>query len=369
MPVRASRPSKGHQKAKPTLWLIGIFTLGLLLSLGGAALADHKPNHTPGGGSGKPPPPEPQVGEPVLAMWAASRIQGTWVPEILLSDDQGVVTSTMTDGRWPSWSPEGNRLAFSSERIGPTGIYVIDVDPDSSEVSSPRQLISTPSEIVFPAWNPLREEIVYALAEAGSLRRDLFLLNVDDPDEVIKVTNQVEPFRYGEGAWAPDGNRLVVNKDADLVVLTLGLNGEAAGEVSLFVGTGSIFDSGARAIGVDWARTRDFVIFNARAPADPDNRYKLWCIDLAARDQPVLIWDWDLDLQGSANRVGVEDLSFGPNDQQLAVLTFDNGLWLLDLAPQGSNACPLGTSGRTQLIERRDLGRARHLDWKRAPAP
>ena len=49
----------------------------------------------------------------------------------------------------PAWSPDGGRIAFSSERYGNWELYAMDAD--GSGLTRP---IDNPEEDSFPAWRP-----------------------------------------------------------------------------------------------------------------------------------------------------------------------------------------------------------------------
>jgi TolB protein len=49
----------------------------------------------------------------------------------------------------PSWSPDGQRIAFSSERDGNLEIYVINIDG-----SGLTRLTDHPGDDSSPAWSP-----------------------------------------------------------------------------------------------------------------------------------------------------------------------------------------------------------------------
>src|SRR5687767_5691920 len=56
----------------------------------------------------------------------------------------------------PSWSPDGKRLVFQSERHGHTQLYVIDADGTAE-----RRLTRNGAEDTHPAWSPDGEWILF----------------------------------------------------------------------------------------------------------------------------------------------------------------------------------------------------------------
>ena len=58
---------------------------------------------------------------------AHERVNDIWI----MNADGGAQTRlTFAGGSWPSWAPDGKRIAFASQRrTGNTEIYVMDVSP------------------------------------------------------------------------------------------------------------------------------------------------------------------------------------------------------------------------------------------------
>jgi Tol biopolymer transport system component len=64
---------------------------------------------------------------------------------------------------FPAWSPDGERIAFASERAGNWEIHVID-----SDGAEQRRLTNTPEEDESgPAWSPDGEKIAFATDVIG----------------------------------------------------------------------------------------------------------------------------------------------------------------------------------------------------------
>jgi len=77
------------------------------------------------------------------------------------SDVERVTNSPSTDSS-PSWSPDGTKLAFTSDRGGNLDVYVMDVDG-----SNVVQLTDHPGTDSEPVWSPDGTRLAFASNRAG----------------------------------------------------------------------------------------------------------------------------------------------------------------------------------------------------------
>ena len=119
---------------------------------------------------------------------------------------------------WPAWSPDGRKLAFTSERDGNYELYSYDLTSGSET-----RLTDHPASDAFPAWSPSGSEIAFVSASDGQL--EVYVLNLQTmPHAVLRLTSTVEPDvanRYP--TWSPDGNWVAFtslrNGNADIYLI------------------------------------------------------------------------------------------------------------------------------------------------------
>ena len=120
--------------------------------------------------------------------------------EIYVMDSDGRNQVRLTDDPAndldPSWSPDGERIAFVSNRErGQEQIYVMD-----SDGGNPMRLTndSTHQE---PAWSPNGDKIAYVRNRGG---RQIWIMDADGGNQ----TQLTEVGQNRHPAWSPDGGRI-----------------------------------------------------------------------------------------------------------------------------------------------------------------
>lgn len=112
-----------------------------------------------------------------------------------------VTTGGILD-RWPTWSPDGTRLAYSSVRDGNWDIYVVDAD-GSNQV----RVTTDPQTDIVPDWSPDGERIVFT-----STRGDNYNLYTIAPDGTgLASLTATSEWEIGS-VWSPDGSRIAYTR-------------------------------------------------------------------------------------------------------------------------------------------------------------
>ncbi len=122
-------------------------------------------------------------------------------PDIYSACEDGSQITKLTENTavdiMPVWSPDGEKIAFSSNRTGASQIFVMDKDG-----SSQRQLTFDNSND-WPVWLPGAKLIAFRTTDAVGLWwwRMLDL----ETNEIHNLTEPNYDFFYQKLAWSPDG--------------------------------------------------------------------------------------------------------------------------------------------------------------------
>ncbi len=165
----------------------------------------------------------------------ADRLSATGEPVMLTEDN-------FTD-RDPSWSTEGNRIAFSSDRSGNFKLFTVDI--------LSRELTELDFEGIQPTWSPAgdRKAFVY--------RNNIAIIRFNEkPERTMLTTSGFNEFP----SWAPDGTGIVFSAGYN-IVRTDDLGGSRRNL------TASSWNSYS-----DWCRSRDRIVF----VSNRKGAYNLW---------------------------------------------------------------------------------------------
>lgn len=153
---------------------------------------------------------------------------GNWEIWLINADGSGLVNLTRSpeDERYPAWSPDGKTMAFTSERSGNYDLWLLDVAQTLQGPGnlSPRQLTTAPKRDRYAMWSPDGDKIAFNSNRDGD--QEIYLIGADgsDPTNVSRSPESIE----GLADWSPDGRRLVLysdrpgNKDLFIVDLASG---------------------------------------------------------------------------------------------------------------------------------------------------
>lgn len=155
----------------------------------------------------------------------------------------------------PSWSPDGQRIAFDG---GYQSRHIYSVRVDGSDR---RMLVA---DAVQPAYSPDGMKLAYVGYRAyGAGNEGVFVANADGSDP-YRVSSRVVEFNGWGPAWSPDGKRLAFASWASPEVVVARADGS---------GERVIADLGSRWVGSAplWSPDGKLVAFVQRAPYRPSS--------------------------------------------------------------------------------------------------
>jgi Tol biopolymer transport system component len=111
-------------------------------------------------------------------------------------------------------SPDGQQIAFDSDRDGERGVYIADADGRNV------RRITAEGFAAIPSWSPDGSTLAYIRAERENPKVwNLWMMNLTTGEE-----RRLTAYRSGQpwgGSWFPDGKRIAYSHEDQLIVLNL----------------------------------------------------------------------------------------------------------------------------------------------------
>lgn len=145
--------------------------------------------------------------------FASDRAGG--IPQIFVVNTDGTdlhqITNMSEGACQPNWSPDGSILVFVSPCRARAEFYddfysnssLYAVNPDGSEL---RSITVVPGSDFDPAWSPDGERIAFSSERDG--QKEIYVLTVDS-GAVIRLTNSPLGVENTQPSWSPDGTQIV----------------------------------------------------------------------------------------------------------------------------------------------------------------
>ena len=184
----------------------------------------------------------------------------------------------------PTFSPDGARIAFASDRSGNWDIYIMDISGGKAT-----QVTNGPTHDLHPSFSPDGRKLVYCSYGSKSGQWELVVIDVANPAQRQIIGNGLFP------QWSPSGDRIVFQRSREkgtrwFSVWTVDyVDGEARRATEI------IAANNAAAITPSWSPDGNYLAFST--VMDPDNGGN------QSADKPVLadVWVVALDGSGRAN--------------------------------------------------------------------
>ncbi len=133
------------------------------------------------------------------------------------SNPTNLTQNADTDGWDLVWSPDGQRIAFTSERDGNTEVYVMATDG-----SNPTNLTQSASADWAPVWAPDGQHLAFLSNRDGNTEVYIMDANGSNPTNLTQSTGD-----DWASVWSPDGQRIAFasNRDGNTEVYIMDANG------------------------------------------------------------------------------------------------------------------------------------------------
>jgi Tol biopolymer transport system component len=117
---------------------------------------------------------------------------------------EALLTSPSRRSESPDWAPRGDRIAYVEWRGSTTRIIETDIYTVATDGTDRRRLTSAAGEDTDPAWSPDGQLIAFASDRAGNF--ELYVMNADGSGQ-RRLTRTRAIAEYGP-AWSPNGRRI-----------------------------------------------------------------------------------------------------------------------------------------------------------------
>jgi len=203
-------------------------------------------------------------------------------PDLFLKKVDGTtltqLTSDPADDIQPRFSPDGQRIAFCSNRSGSWDLWLVNRDGTGLT-----QLTSDATDEMAPCWSPDGEQIAYTVWGHRSRQWEIWTLSLAQPGVRRFLSYGMFP------AWSPDGARIAFQRARQrgtrlFSIWTVDLVDGEAREPTELVQT-----DGAACIAPRWSPDGSMIVYcavrqseqDATASHDTPREADIWVVDLA----------------------------------------------------------------------------------------
>ena len=156
---------------------------------------------------------------------------GSDVRQLTPNGDVNPTTNAPAQDREPAWSPDGQRLAFRSDRAGNNDVWVMNADGTGAT-----NLTNDGAPEGEMSWSPDGTRLVFRRIVASG--EQLFVMNADGSGDT-QLTTSGQNYRPD---WSPDGSRIVFSSDRGTGEQIFVMNADGSSQTPLTSPGGGQFD-------------------------------------------------------------------------------------------------------------------------------
>jgi len=133
------------------------------------------------------------------------------------------LTNTVWGDFSPSWSPDGTRITFQTNRDGNGEVYVMNADGTGQT-----RLTNNAAYDVLPSWSPDGTHITFNSNRDGN--NEIYVMNADGTGQTNISNNYAYDF---SPSWSPDGTQIAFTSGRDGTYQIYVMNADGTGQTNI----------------------------------------------------------------------------------------------------------------------------------------